>query len=265
MEGNIESTQTPTVAVACPCCGGLSLELFEDTLDIEGKIIGVEICLVCSALVNRSSLERLAVTPQSLREVQTSELANVYPINSRIHATLEQEIGTHRETIDFFLAEAVPDRDPAKLVYAEIGIGRGTFIRSAAAVFQKCYAIDLAFDLFEATRDQLPVPDNIVLLESINHAPEPLDVVVAWHSLEHVPKLYELVAEIRAALRPGGHLFFQVPLYRPNHVVDSHYLFLNRRSVAILAELEEFELAGIWMDHHRACMTGLLRKPAALD
>lgn len=249
------------VTVACPCCGGITLECFEDTLDIDGHIVVVEICLVCSALINRSSLERALSRPDDLRDIQTRELANVYLGDAHMHSTLKEEVETHRKTLDFFLTNAMPNGDPAGLVFAEIGIGRGTFIRSAASLFRKCYAVDLAYDLFDATREHLSVPDNIALLSAVEHAPEPLDVVVAWHSLEHVPHLYELVSTVHSTLKPGGHLFFQVPLYRPNHLVESHYVFLNRRAVTILAELGRFNVQGLWTDHSRACLTGLLRKP----
>ena len=255
-----EATMKAAPPVACPCCGGLSLEIFEDTPDIDGNIVTVQICLVCSALVNRSSLEHLLAAPENLREAQTGGLTEVYPIGRHIHAELEDEVGTHRNTLDFFLEQAGAG-DPSRQVYAEIGIGRGAMIRSAAALFQRCYAIDLDFALFEATREHLAVPPNIALFNAIDHVPEPIDVVFAWHALEHVPRLYELIAAIRTTLKPGGHLFFQVPLYRPNHLVGSHYVFLNRRAVAVLAEIERFELVGLWTDHPRACLTGLLRRP----
>ncbi len=261
MDQSIELAPGASVAVACPCCGGLSLEIFEDTLDTEGNIVTIEICLVCSALVNRSSLGRFVAAPENLRDVQTSYLNNAYPVDRHIHAALEEELGAHRGTLDFFLAEARPDRDPAELVFAEIGIGRGTFIRSAATLFRKCYAVDLDYDLFEATREHMAVPRNIVLLNSIERVPEPIDVVVAWHSLEHVPRLFDLVSAVRKALTPGGYLFFQVPLYRPNHLAESHYVFLNRRAIAVLAEIQRFDLIGMWTDHSRACLAGLLRKP----
>ena len=258
---SVKPERRENVTVACPCCGGLILETFEDTLDIDGNIVVIEICLVCSALINRSSLERLLTAPENLQQAQTSDLATVYPIHGHIRAELEKELDTHNDTLDFFLAQAAPDRDLADMTLAEIGIGRGTFIRSAAQRFGKCYAVDLAYELFEATREHLAVPPNIVLLEAFKHVPEPLDVVLAWHSFEHVPRLYDLISEIRSALNPGGHLFFQVPLYRPDHLVESHYALLNRRAITILAELERFELVGLWTDHTRACLTGLFRKP----
>lgn len=252
----------PGMAINCPCCGGYTLELFEDTLDIDGNVTAVEICLVCSALVNRSSLQQFVTSPENLVEQQTGRLRMVYPVGRHVHDTLEREMEAFRETLDFFLAQTGNGTAPSSQTYAEIGVGRGMLVRSAAELFARCYAIDLDFALFEATREHIAVPENVFLLNAIDHLPEPVDVVMAWHSLEHVPRLYDLVSSIRNALRPGGHLFFQVPLYRPAHLVESHYVFLNRRSIAVLAEIEGFELVDLWTDHPRACLTGLLRKPA---
>ena len=251
----------PGTDITCPCCGGLSLEMFEDTLDIENNIVGIQICLVCSALINRSSLERLISAPDKLRESQTAQLGKVYVIGHHFDETLEQEIQAHRRTLDFFIEQALKENDPGELISAEIGIGRRSLLRAAAPLFRRCYGIDLAYTLFETTTDYLPVPANVVLLEAITHVPEPIDVVFAWHSFEHVPRLHDLVAAIRSALKPGGYLFFQIPLYRPNHVVESHYTFLNRRAVAVLAELEQLQVVEMWTDHPRACLTCLLRKP----
>lgn len=252
----------PGSGITCPCCGGWSLELFEDTMDVAGNIVSMEICLVCSALVNRSSLELLMAAPEQLRDAQTAHLADAYPVGHDLSAVLEHEIEMHRETLHFFASQALAQSDAAELVYAEIGIGRGTLLHPAAALFRRCYAIDITYELFETTSKNLPVPDNVVLLNSITHVPEPIDVVFAWHSFEHVPRLHDLVSAVRTALKPGGYLFFQVPLYRPSHFFASHYTFLNRRAIAVLAEIERFRVVNMWTDHPRAYLTGLLQKPA---
>ena len=261
MEKAVDLPGGPGTAVSCPCCGGLSLELFEDTLDIDGNIVGVQICLVCCAIVNRSSLERLIAAPETLHDAQTKYLSAAYSIGHHFSDTLEREVESHRRTLDFFLTQTSTDTSAPEMIAAEIGIGRGTLLRAAAAVFKRCYGIDLAYDLFDKTVDHLAVPDNVVLLESLNHVPEPLDLVLAWHSLEHVPRLHDLVAAIRDRLKPRGYLFFQVPLYRPNYIVESHYTFLNRRAVSVLAELERFRVVDMWTDHDRSCITCLLQKP----
>jgi len=252
------------IRASCPNCAGLSFAVFEDILDVDGKIAVIEICLACSALVNRRALEVLRDDPAAMHKAQVTELRKVYPADPKQVAfglNLEQEIPHCLDVLDFFTTKAELPRPTKDLVSAEIGIGRGTLLRASAQVFGKSYGTDVDFGLFEQTRTQLPVPDNVVLLESLAHLPEPVDVILAWHTLEHIPRLHDWVATARLLLKPGGHLFFQVPLYRPENVVDSHYTFMNRRSVSVLAEMERLEVVDIWTDHYRHFLTSILRKP----
>ncbi len=252
---------------SCPNCGGLSFEPFEDILDVDGKIAIIEICQACSALVNRGAIEHLQRDPASMHQAQISELREVYPIDPHevaFGATLEGEIPHFLDVLRFFLAKAKITRPPAELISAEIGIGRGTLLRAAGQLFGKSYGTDIDFALFDATSSQLAVPDNVILLKSLSHLPELVDVILAWHTLEHIPRLHDLVAAARLLLKPGGHFYFQVPLYRPENVVESHYTFMNRRSVSVLAELQRFDLVDIWTDHNRHFLTTILRKPTEL-
>lgn len=251
---------------SCPNCGGLSFDLFEDILDVDGKIAIIEICQACSALVNRGAIEHLQRDPASMHRAQISELRDVYPVDPHeiaFGATLEGEIPHFHEALTFFLEQAEIKLPPGQLISAEIGIGRGTLLRAAGQMFGRSYGTDLDFTLFDATKSQLAVPDTVVLLESLSHLPEPVDVILAWHTFEHIPRLHDLIAAMRLQLKPGGHLYFQVPLYRPENVVESHYTFMNRRSVSVMAELQHFDLVDIWTDHNRHFLTSILRKPMA--
>jgi len=246
--------------ITCPCCGGWSLEPFEDTLDIDGNVVNIHICLVCSALINQSSIERIYAAFDKLRDAQTECLGVAYPAGDRFSEILRKEIELCTATLDFFRDHALPNADPRKIICAEIGFGRGSLLRASASRFERCYGIDLAFALFRETVEYLGLPENVVLLASIAHVPEPVDVVFAWHSFEHVPRLHDLVAEIRNSLKPGGWLYFQVPLYRPNYIVESHYTFLNKRAVTVLAEIERYCVIGMWTDLENAFLTVLLQK-----
>lgn len=252
---------------SCPNCGGLAFELFEDILDVDGKIAVIEICEACSALVNRGALEHLQRDTEAMRQAQVLELRDVYPSDPNqvaFGATLEEEIPHFLDVIDFFVKKTGQEEKRRSLVSAELGIGRGTLLRAAAQVFERSYGTDIDFTLFDNTKSQLAVPDNVILLETLVNLPEKVDVILAWHTFEHVPRLHDLVATARQLLKPEGHIFFQVPLYRPENVVESHYTFMNRRSVAVLAEMEGFEIVDIWTDHNRHFLTSILRKSAGL-
>lgn len=256
---SLKSTDT---AITCPCCGGWTLEMFEDTTDFDGDIVVMEICITCSAIVNRSGLEVLRANPEGLRDTQVNDLERVYATSGDLEDELREEIEAHGETLRFFLSQIGVNGEASDFVCAELGIGRGTLLRAAAARFKRCYGIDLAYELFDMSAKHVAVPDNVMLVESITHVPDPLDAVFAWHCFEHVPRLYELISTIRSSLKPGGHIFFQVPLYRPRHLVASHYVFLNWRAIRVMAEVEGFEVVDMWTDHPRDVITALLRKPA---
>lgn len=249
---------------SCPCCGGSSFEEFEDVLDVDGKITMIEICEVCSNLVNRAGLKAVAADAEAGLRAQTAGLHEVYPTDPRavaFGATLGEEVPRFVDVLSFFLREANIDRAPQELVSAEIGIGRGSCLRAAASLFRKSYGTDVDYTLFDVANSQLALPDNVVLLESLSHLPEPVDLIVGWHVFEHVPRLHDLVAAMRLMLRQNGHIFFQVPLYRPENIVQSHYSFLNRRAVKVLAEMQRLDVVGIWTDHARSFLTVILRKP----
>ena len=250
-------------STSCPNCGSLSFEPFEDILDVDGKIALIEICQACCALVNRGAIEHLQSDAESMRQAQVLELREVYPIDPHekaFGATLEEELPHFLDVLNFFIRKAEIARPPSELISAEMGIGRGTLLRASAQVFGRSYGTDIDFALFETTKTQLAVPDNVVLIESISHLPEMVDVILAWHTFEHIPRLHDVVATARLLLKPGGHLFFQVPLYRPENVVESHYTFMNRRSVAVLAEIQRLDIVDIWTDHNRDFLTAILRK-----
>ena len=195
-----QSTETSVLnnpTILCPSCGSTSLELFEDVLDVESHEITIQICLVCRALVNQRELERSLFGTGAPHEIQmTSGGADSYD-------ELQQKIRTYQQTLMFLLRE-LRSIDPAQSVFAEIGVGQGAFICAAAKLFRKCYAIDRDFSIFEAARADLKIPKEVLLLNSIDRAPDPIDIVVCWHSLERMPRLYDVISRIRSALRPGG-------------------------------------------------------------
>ena len=241
---------------SCPNCGGLSFEPFEDVLDASGRVALIEICLACSALVNRGAIERVLREAASGRGAQVPDL---HP--AAFGGTLEEETSHFLRTLELFVGRAGIGRPMKELVSAEIGIGRGILLRAAAQLFARAYGTDADFARFEGTRGSLAVPGNVVLIESLSHLPEPADVILAWHTLERIPRLHDVVATVRLLLKPGGHFIFQVPLYRAEKMDNSRYMFMNRRSVAVLAELEGFEVVDMTTDHGRHFLSAVFRKP----
>lgn len=49
-------------------------------------------------------------------------------------------------------------------------------------------------------------------LQAMEFADESFDIILSAHVLEHVPDTEAAIAELRRVVRPGGHVFLQVPV-----------------------------------------------------
>jgi SAM-dependent methyltransferase len=240
--------------IVCPCCGNSSLESYEDALHVEGHEISIHICLVCCALVNRSELEQVQKPTETESTIQMTS-PGLESLDD-----LEQHIKMYQQTYRFLL-DTLISVNPAQSIFVQIGVGEGASVRAAAKLFKKCYAIDRDFSIFEATRAHLEIPSEVLYLNSIEPIYEPIDMVVCWHSLERMPQLYNVIPQIRSALRPGGYLLFKAPLYRPNHLFKGIYTFFNYQTVTVLAEHHGFDIVDISTDYTHALLQAVLRRP----
>ncbi|MEP3437324.1 MAG: methyltransferase domain-containing protein [Hoeflea sp.] len=84
--------------------------------------------------------------------------------------------------------------------------------------------------------------------KSASHKPDPawagsLDVVLSFYALEHIPRLADVLAEIRALLRPGGIFYFIVPNLYANwadFIVADHVNHFSRGSLTVMLERAGF-------------------------
>ena len=52
------------------------------------------------------------------------------------------------------------------------------------------------------------------IVNTINHAPDELDVITAWHVIEHVSQLREAITSLKKKLKKGGHMILALPNYK---------------------------------------------------
>jgi SAM-dependent methyltransferase len=120
------------------------------------------------------------------------------------------------------LIEACPDYRDKTLLEWGCGIGRVT--RYLAYLFRQVCAVDIAPGMLDHVRG-LGLPDTSFHLTGGADLPDGLEVDVVYsyacwfHNLK--PDLVPIMRSCRRALRPGGRLLFQLPVYdTPQDPVD---------------------------------------------
>ncbi|MFH0987849.1 MAG: class I SAM-dependent methyltransferase [Parcubacteria group bacterium] len=103
--------------------------------------------------------------------------------------------------------------------FLDVGCGSGELIFKISNRFERLWGVDVAAVRIEQAREKaklLPQAQKYSFLLCQPGAPLPLpnnffDCVTCMATLEHVFDPYQLVAEMRRVLRPGGMLIIQVP------------------------------------------------------
>jgi len=93
----------------------------------------------------------------------------------------------------------------------ELGAGAGYFLDAARRAGFEPFGIELSSDIAEAARRQFGVEVAVGGVDDLDIAPASFDLACAWHVVEHIPDPLESLRKTRAALRPGGELFVEVP------------------------------------------------------
>jgi SAM-dependent methyltransferase len=86
------------------------------------------------------------------------------------------------------------------------------------------------------TADVIVPPDSAYPIKS-----ESVDGIGCFAVLEHVTRPWEVAAEIRRMLRPGGKIFIDWPFLQPVHGFPSHYFNATRHGLELMFS-EGFEL-----------------------
>lgn len=123
----------------------------------------------------------------------------------------DYEARTTRAKLAFYLA-LVRKWVPEGGRLFEMGVGQGQFLQLAAAHYQ---AAGCDINSFGVAQTAARVSAADVILgshEALANRP-PLDAVVAWDVLEHLPDLDTALAAVQRSLAPAGKLIGVVPVY----------------------------------------------------
>jgi 2-polyprenyl-3-methyl-5-hydroxy-6-metoxy-1,4-benzoquinol methylase len=98
---------------------------------------------------------------------------------------------------------------PARLL--EVGSAGGYLLEAAREAGYDGVGVEANARQAERARRELGVDVRAGLLGDVDVGREAFDGACAFHVLEHIPEPVTALEQIAAALRPGGHLFLEVP------------------------------------------------------
>ncbi len=181
-----------------------------------------------------------------LLDLSESPAATTFPVHTGRHLTAA-DYQAESANADFgpFVAEmsAHPDRN-----FLDLGCG----LRQT--VYDNCLYLEiypsLSADLVVAADGRYPIVDNA------------FDGIGCFAVLEHTSRPWEIVAEIRRMLKPGGKVWIDWPFLQPVHGYPSHYFNATQEGLRSLFEAEGFRIENISTMPHQGpdyAVTWILR------
>jgi 2-polyprenyl-3-methyl-5-hydroxy-6-metoxy-1,4-benzoquinol methylase len=146
----------------------------------------------------------------------------------------------------------------------DVGCGNGAVLKSAAGLL-KGWELH-GYDLNDKHREEVLRLPGVVSFTSGSLAKLPrrdFDLIVLWHTLEHIPDPVGPLSELRELLGAQGALLVQVPdIARTpfDLAVIDHTSHFDRRTIEVLTRRAGFDVALDGTPWIHNCLTLLLRK-----
>lgn len=227
----------------CPVC---TLEdrfvPFENRKGPDGRIYDLKLCGSCKAIVNGTDLEAAQQPGSENDDRQVSSGISFYNLSPEARDGVGAEIVKSRSVIDFLL-ERCPNLQRRRLL--DFGAGRGIMAAAATESFHRVVACDLNTETLLAYYPHLQNNDQIEIASSVG---EPVDAILAWHTLEHLPDVKRTLEPVLAQLTDGGAFFWQVPMLKNEYLNYVHYTFFNKSAARALCESFGLSVVGVWFD-----------------
>ena len=238
----------------CPCCAATgTLDESEITRDINGRSAPLAVCSVCTAIVNMAELNAFASCHSYPEEKNRASSEEFYDLTRE---GIAQELSSYDRMIDFFETRCGDFTERSLL---DFGFGKGTFMLAAARRFKAVIGVDFNVTTFKQLCMTLPTPPSIEVYTGLDAVPRTVDVVFAWHTLEHLTDVSGVLRTLRSLTNHDGWLIAQVPLFRPAYICSTHFVFLNRRSISLALDKSGYGLCEALYDIDNSFMTVLAR------
>ncbi|MFZ5784764.1 MAG: hypothetical protein ACOY4R_31600 [Pseudomonadota bacterium] len=209
----------------CSVCGSVNVLPFDKITSIEGTIADLACCTDCGAILNLAAYA--ALKEQDAKSVQRTDF---YLPSSEEVVSASAKVEECAALFDYLQNITAL---PTNAVFCDFGAGRGYVALYASRLFRKSIACEWDTRSIDAVKSALPeIPRNFEVVADIDAVPEPIGLLFMWHSLEHLPMPTTFWKSREHALDRDAIIYLQVPLFRPAHVVDCHYVFYTERSLS---------------------------------
>lgn len=192
--------------VVCAICGSTERRVIHDRGRNNEQVTNV-ICQKCGFVYINPRPE----TPD-IHDVYTKGVFTInargsnIPSRSKVIDSEKRALRRFRLMSDLLKLESV---SAGKML--EIGCGLGSFLRLGKGLGWDVIGLepDPTYAEFAQHRYQLDVQPDIY--ETVDFPAESFDVVAFFHVLEHVESPRQFLGRVRSHLKPGGHVFVEVP------------------------------------------------------
>jgi ubiquinone/menaquinone biosynthesis C-methylase UbiE/predicted O-methyltransferase YrrM len=221
-----------------------------------GGVTQLAECLSCGSILNVDAIK-------SIGETDIVSLQGGYI--ERSHGSVNIDGPDVRKNITAlngvheFLFKICPKLNRGSML--DFGCGHGYMSAAGTVFFDRVYAVDFNMEMIRNLLPHFSDHTRIFPMDSLDDLPEPVDAIYAWHVFEHLPDIAGTILSLQKHLKENGIIFFQVPMFlvEKSRLVNCHYTFLVKKSVAILARKTGMEFMGTWVDEANAYLSGILR------
>lgn len=182
-------------------------------------------CGECGTLADRLSLDLFESEKEGFDKFQASAVQSVYGKDFDLNSTARQI--EEREDMANWLASLLPVNQ--RQVCVDFGCGSGLLSCALFKNFNTVIASDLDISLAKKISKFVNIDLTFKELRSISA--NSVNLVVAWHVVEHLPTPYAFFSQCHYLLVKGGVIAIQVPLPYPPYFENDHLWFLTIESV----------------------------------
>lgn len=232
----------------CPVCGEKGMFVkYQTRFDVNKRVIALEICRHCTVIANVTDLASSSQPNGGNYERQKDGSERFYAVSESemSREAVAKQVNARLGMMDFALSEVPAGFNRG--TFADLGAGAGYLAGAAAHYFDCVYAIDFNTSIVRSLHQFFEEPDKIIISDDF-YSVSGMDMIVMWHTLEHMPQALDCLRSVHAKLNEGGIAFFQCPMLRPEYVVATHYVFFSEYSVRVMCERAGFSDVKIWFD-----------------